>query len=199
MGTGNGQEGARAAAGDRQGTAQPSALLLIEDAEFKGELRTSLERGRWHVETCDCRAAALAALCERRSRVIVAECATAEEAAQLTRDAASAHPHAKVVFLAHAAIADAIAANNPDAYICLAKPVLPRVLLSVLNGAWRDGALAAHRHDMRRRIERRGGLLVGVLLPPPLVRMRLNSLADAIRTYVNDRIQPLGAEAEELK
>lgn len=150
----------------KQCGAVPKAVLVLKDGTVARDMRAFLERARWRVETFGSTAEALQVLRGTRPDVIVADCDGDDEAARFMGDAAVVESRAKVVLVADDAVADSIAGMSMAPYVCLAKPILPRALLSVLSGALRDGCPATARIQApTRRIERSINPLFGVFAP----------------------------------
>ncbi|MGE5093812.1 MAG: hypothetical protein ACM3SO_01655 [Betaproteobacteria bacterium] len=150
----------------RQCGALPKALLVLKDASVAADMRGFLESARWDVETFGSTAEALEAMRGRRTEVIVADCDGDAEAARLMRDASHADSKAKVVLVADDAVADAIAGMSLAPYVCLARPIFPRALLSVMSGALHDDCPAISRAKApTRRIERSINPLFGAFVP----------------------------------
>lgn len=141
--------------GERHWGGQPRALLVFEDAAVASDMRAYLERAWWGVEACASRSQALDILRDSRPDVIVADCGAQDHAAELISGATRLHSRTKVVVVAEDPVADEVAGLPETPYVCLAKPILPRVLLSALSGALRDSCPAASRVRVpTRRIER---------------------------------------------
>jgi DNA-binding NtrC family response regulator len=176
----------RRAVTNHPGGIRPRALLVFEDAAVASEMHAFLERAGWHVQAVASRAQAVIALRGAGIQVVLGVFGHEYEGAQLMRDVAAIDPQAKVVLAAAAEIADDVAAMNPGAYICMAKPLTPRALLSVLNGALHDGAAAVDLGAARRRIERKIHGVVSARAVKTTLASRLAAWlqgGDALRMY----------------
>jgi len=160
----------RAAADQPEGL-QPRALLIFDDAAQAEDLRSFLERARWRVDAFGSRDEALDALRDAKIHVVVADCAAPDEGGALLRDVATVDARARVVLLAEENVADGVAARNADAYACLAKPITPRALLSVLIGAMHDAYPAPARPRLgSSKVQKGFDSLIGGLAPAGLKR-----------------------------